>query len=699
VRAAATLLLAGLCLLLLAGGAGAVSPPANFIDTNAATGLSAPTSMVWDAGSARLFVTEQGGDLRVVKNGALLGTAFVHLTVDSNGERGLLGVALDPMFSSNHFLYVYYTVPGSPPHNRVSRFTAAGDVAAPGSEAILLELNNLSATNHNGGAIHFGKDGKLYIAVGENANGANSQTLSNLLGKLLRMNSDGSIPTDNPFYGTASGQNRLIWALGLRNPFTFAVQPGTGRIFINDVGQSTYEEIDDGIAGSNYGWPITEGPAGNPSYRDPISCYRHVDDPSDTNCRSTGDSNCAITGGDFYNPPVAYFPAQYVGRYLFFDLCGGWIDQLIPSSGNAVSRFATGGSLPVDIDTGPDGSLYYLERGGSGRVGRISYRSTPTVSTFAPMSGAVGTQVTIQGTYLAGATAVRFHGTPATFSVVWDTRLIATVPAGATSGTISLTTGAGTATSAGTFTVPGGAPTVSSFNPTSGPVGTSVVIHGTNFSGATAVKFHGTNAQSFTVNSGTQITAVVAAGTTSGTVSVTGPGGTGTSVGSFTVTTPPTISGFTPTSGPPGTTVTINGDHFTGATAVKFHGTGAKSYTVDSDIKITAVVKVGSTTGTITVTTPSGTGTSAGVFTVPPPPAISSFSPTQGKVGTTVTILGSAFTGATAVKFHGTNAKSFVVKSSSKIVAVVKTGTTTGPIAVISPNGKGTSAGSFTVLP
>src|SRR5207249_1987602 len=111
-----------------------------------------------------------------------------------------------------------------------SRFTANGNTALPGSEVVLLDLDNLSstATNHNGGAIHFGLDGKLYIGVGENATGTNSQTLANLLGKMLRINADGSIPTDNPFYATATGNNRAIWAIGLRNPFTFAVQPGTG---------------------------------------------------------------------------------------------------------------------------------------------------------------------------------------------------------------------------------------------------------------------------------------------------------------------------------------------------------------------------------------------------------------------------------------------------------------------------------------
>src|SRR5262249_46671805 len=150
-------------------------------------------------------------------------------------------------------------------HNRVSRFTANGDVAVAGSETILLELDNLGATNHNGGAIHFGLDGKLYVAVGENANSSNSQTLATPLGKVPRINADGSIPTNNPFYGQTSGNSRAIWALGLRNPFTFVFN-SNGRLFINDVGQNTWEEVDEGAAGANYGWPTTEGPTTDPRF-------------------------------------------------------------------------------------------------------------------------------------------------------------------------------------------------------------------------------------------------------------------------------------------------------------------------------------------------------------------------------------------------------------------------------------------------
>ena len=313
--------------------------PTGFTETTVASGMSNPTAMAF-APDGRLFVTQQGGALRVIKNGSLLATPFVSLTVDSAGERGLLGVAFDPNFTSNNYVYLYYTVPGSPPRNRISRFTANGDVAVAGSELVVLNLDSLtSATNHNGGAIHFGPDGKLYVAVGENATSSNAQTLANLHGKMLRLNSNGTIPTDNPFYGSATGNNRAIWALGLRNPFTFNFQPGTGRMFINDVGAGTWEEINDGIGGSNYGWPATEGATTNPAYRSPLHAYPH----------SGGSANgCAITGGAFYNPGTMQFPASYAGKYFFADYCSGWIRLFDPAAGTA-SGFATGIGAPVDL--------------------------------------------------------------------------------------------------------------------------------------------------------------------------------------------------------------------------------------------------------------------------------------------------------------------------------------------------------------
>jgi glucose/arabinose dehydrogenase len=346
------------------------------------------------APDGRLFVCLQTGQVRVIKNGSLVATPFLNIQVDSSGERGLLGIAFDPNFINNHYVYVYHTVPTFPIHNRVSRFTAAGDVAAPGSEVIILNLDNLSsATNHNGGALHFGPDGKLYIGVGENANGANAQTLSNLLGKVLRINSNGSIPTDNPFYNSASGNNRAIWALGLRNPFTFAFQPGSTRMFINDVGASTYEEINNGIAGSNYGWPVTEGPTNNPSFRSPIYFYRH-------------DIGCAIVGGAFYNPPVLQFPSSYLGKYFFADLCGGWIHVFSPASGTAID-FASGINTPVDLHVGPDGALYYLVRDAGGQVFRVSALPAQAVNISGRAAVGVGQGVAISGFIVTGTVPKR----------------------------------------------------------------------------------------------------------------------------------------------------------------------------------------------------------------------------------------------------------------------------------------------------
>lgn len=359
------------CILCVASCASlqAATLPTGFTETPI-TGIASPTAMEI-APDGRIFVCEQGGRLRVIKNGALLPAPFLTLSVDSSGERGLLGIAFDPQFGVlNNFIYVYYTVPSTPRHNRVSRFTANGDVAVAGSEAVILELDNLSsATNHNGGAIHFGPDGKLYVAVGENATPSNSQTLSNRLGKMLRINSDGSIPNNNPFFNTASGANRSIWALGLRNPFTFAFQPGTGRMFINDVGQSTWEEINDGVSGSNYGWPTSEGPTSNASFRSPLFSYQHGGGST---------SGCAIAGGAFYNPLNVQFPSSFAGKYFFADLCSGWIRTFDPSTGTA-GDFASGIVQPVDLKVGADGSLYYLSINfGNGFVSRVQFNSPTT---------------------------------------------------------------------------------------------------------------------------------------------------------------------------------------------------------------------------------------------------------------------------------------------------------------------------------
>lgn len=349
--------------------------PSGFTESQVGANLNgAPTAMEI-APDGRIFVCMQGGQLLVIKNGVVLPTSFVSLSVDSSGERGLLGVAFDPSFATNHFVYVYYTTSSAPIHNRISRFTANGDVAVAGSELVLMDLDNLSsATNHNGGAIHFGPGGKLFVAVGENANSANAQTLANRLGKILRINSDGSIPSDNPttfpgIAGSPTGANRAIWAVGLRNPFTFTFQAGTNRMFINDVGNSTREEINDGIAGSNYGWPNCEGPCSptNANYRDPLFFYLHTGDPLL--------SGCAIVGAAFYNPTTPQFPNSYTGKYFYGDLCNGWIRTYDPANGTSAA-FASNINTLVDLKVSSDGSLYYLTRGNTGQLFQVKFPST-----------------------------------------------------------------------------------------------------------------------------------------------------------------------------------------------------------------------------------------------------------------------------------------------------------------------------------
>ena len=227
-------------------------------------GLSFPSAMEF-APDGRLFVAEQGGSLRVIKNDKLLPTPFLSVSVATGFDRGLIGITFDPDFKNNKFVYIHYTR-SSPIEGRVSRFTASAtnpDVAVPGSEVVILDNIPSPTDAHQGGAIHFGKDGKLYIGVGDGGlddkYGKNSQDLSNLKGKILRINKDGSIPADNPFVDQA-GKRGEIWAYGLRNPYTFAVDPVDGKIYVNDVGFADWEEVNLLQKGANYGWPTCEGP-------------------------------------------------------------------------------------------------------------------------------------------------------------------------------------------------------------------------------------------------------------------------------------------------------------------------------------------------------------------------------------------------------------------------------------------------------
>lgn len=338
--------------------------PPGFAEEKVVDGLD-PTRMTI-APDGRIFIAEKNGRIRIVKDGELLPDPFLNLTVDNYNERGLSGITLDPEFETNHFFYVFYTVPGGN-FNRISRFTANGDYAIPTSETIVLDLEPLSGTIHNGGGMAFGADGKLYVSVGDGADAANSQNLFSILGKVLRINKDGSIPLDNPFYDDLTGIYRAIWAYGFRNPFTFDIQPGTGRFFLNDVGGEFWEEVNDILGGQNYGWDQVEGylAGQNPpaDYLDPIHAYPH-------------DPDCAIMGAAFYNPATLQFPTEYHGKYFFADYCSGWIKVLDPATGDIQEEFATGIDRPIAIQAAPDGSLYYIERGGMGGGSEVDNTSS-----------------------------------------------------------------------------------------------------------------------------------------------------------------------------------------------------------------------------------------------------------------------------------------------------------------------------------
>ena len=329
------------------------------------TGLSSATAFA-QTPDGRMFIAEQGGQLRVVTAaGALLATPFITLTVDPNGERGLLGVALHPDFANNRYVYLYYTTPENGAHNRISRFTANPsnpNIVSVGSELRIADLPALSsATNHNGGAMHFGNDGKLYVAVGDNADSAKAPDLNEPFGKMLRFNDDGSVPGDNPFCTTAGTLRCAIWARGLRNPFTFAVRPSDGRIHINDVGAGSWEEINLGVRGADYGWPSSEGPTNDAGVTAPLFAYDH----DDSSASGPGGffSGCAIIGGAFY-PDAGPFPVAYRGSYFFTDFCSPVIGRVDLANGNAAYAFGRVSGWPVGMLTGLDGALYVLTQGG-----------------------------------------------------------------------------------------------------------------------------------------------------------------------------------------------------------------------------------------------------------------------------------------------------------------------------------------------
>lgn len=409
-----------LCMLLLAKS-GATLPP-DFDDALVAR-VPAPTALAFmpDPGDDRLLVASRPGKLRVYESGTLVRTPVLDLTsrICDNKERGLLGLAVDPKFNAQEpgddYVYVYYTYKkygvcpeNSPansknPVNRVSRFVMKGNTINPSSEKIL--FNNIPSPNgnHNGGDLHFGKDGNLYISVGDGGcnlrrpslcqyNNAAARYRNLPLGKILRIKPKGGIPRDNPFVGEDSGRCNVeghtargktcqeIFALGFRNPFRFAVDPNAAgtTLRVNDVGGQRWEEIDEldavADAGADYGWNLCEGRHDNSERPGEVNCdgtrftgpiyeYSH----SDTNCES-------ITGGTFV-PNNGSWPSGYDDSYLFADFVCNKIFKLGPG-GSGSTLFADvdpGG--PIAMTFGPNGSgqdLYYTTFAGGGQVRRIA---------------------------------------------------------------------------------------------------------------------------------------------------------------------------------------------------------------------------------------------------------------------------------------------------------------------------------------
>jgi uncharacterized repeat protein (TIGR01451 family) len=303
--------------------------------------------------------------------------------------------------------------------------------------------------------------------------------------------------------------------------------------------------------------------------------------------------------------------------------------------------------------------------------------------------------VLIEGLNFEGATAVQFNRTNATFSVTSPTQLQATVPAGATNGPITVITPIGTAISSFAFTVTGGEPFINSFEPEIGRPGDIVTINGGNFSGVTGVGFHDRRA-TFSVTSPSQIRATVPPSAASGFIHVTNAFGVAESLTPFLVTTAPVILEFEPFGGPAGTPIVIRGRNFTGATAVRFGGANATTFSAVADTQINATVPAGATNGPITVVTPGGTGTSSEAFLASAGPIIVDFAPASGAPRTLVTVNGFNFTGARTVQINGTNAP-FAVVAPTQLNLEVPANATSGRITITTAAGTGISFDPFIV--
>lgn len=328
-------------------------------------GITSATTMVF-LPDGRMLVGELIEKIWVVHPGSSTPEAAPFLQLDGSalqGEQGLMDIALDPNFATNGWYYVFYTKASATQgrFDRVSRFTASGDGTVAGSELMLWQDPVTSENEHHGGAVFFGPNGKLFITTGDHFNPGDSQRLDSYRGKILRINPDGSVPTDNPFFDGAGPNRDAIWAYGLRNPFRASYDVVSGRIFVGDVGgndpSTAMEEINIGVAGANYGWPFCEGNCAG--YTMPVYTYPHLG------------RDASVMGGFVYHG--GNFTSQYEGSYFFADYVQNWIKRLtFDASGNLLSAvdFEPPNNTkdgpygdPVKLVQGPDGALYYVDIG------------------------------------------------------------------------------------------------------------------------------------------------------------------------------------------------------------------------------------------------------------------------------------------------------------------------------------------------
>ena len=391
--------------------------------------------VVW-APDGRMFVWQKNGIVKIIKNGAVLSTPFIDLSavVNTFDDRGMWGLALHPDFGTTGHVYMTYVrEDGGNPNDssakasrlvRVTTDPDNPDRALPGSEVIILGDTStpipIEEGSHAIGNIRFAPDGKLFVASGDGAGAwfadplsMAAQDLNSLNGKILRINDDGTAPGDNPFDDGTNSIRSRVWALGVRNPYSLHLHPVTGEPYFGEVGWHTWEEVNRGVRGGNFGWPCYEGINPSPPYQSAFPQCAQVTNVIPPMYTYHHNEGSAAIGGPFYMGDV--YPEVYRGNYFFADYASNWIRRVtFDAAGNpsAFQMFATEVDSPTTLAVGPDDMLYYLSFA-TGAIRRIRYNGPTAVASATPQSGYSPLTVSFSS---AGSTSP--NGNPLTFS--WD---------------------------------------------------------------------------------------------------------------------------------------------------------------------------------------------------------------------------------------------------------------------------------------